>query len=290
MTAVTKEAATLASFSAVDTEPGAAALIAALDEQACLPAIQRLRAAAAELLDVRPGHRVVEVGCGTGEVARSLAQLVGPTGAVLGIDASETMITEALRRTGPTALPVEFRTGEITALDLADASRDRTLCERVLQHVTSAQTAMAELVRVTRPGGRLVVIDTDWGLHTVHGADPTVTAAILEHWAGNAANGRIGGQLPALFSDAGVLDPTVVAETVTSTDPSQPLRPPFTTMAATAAREGAISSADADAWLEQLADAGHRGHFFWALTMLAVAGTRPVAPRPHQPTTQGATR
>ena len=55
---------------------------------------------------------------------------------------------------------------------------------------------MAELVRITRPGGWIVVIDTDWGLHAIHGADPTLTAAVVERWARNAANGLAGRQLP----------------------------------------------------------------------------------------------
>ena len=46
-------------------------------------------------------------------------------------------------------------------------------------------------------------------------------------------------------------------------------------MAAAAGRAGAISAADADTWLDQLADAGRRGHFFWAVTMFAVASKRP---------------
>ena len=67
----------LGSFSAVDTEPSAATLLAALDEQASIPAIQRLRAAATELLGVRLGHHLVDAGCGTGDVARALAGRVG---------------------------------------------------------------------------------------------------------------------------------------------------------------------------------------------------------------------
>ena len=199
----------LGSFSAVDTEPGAATLIAVLDEQASIPAIQRLRAAATELLGVRLGHHLVDVGCGTGDVARALAGRVGPTGTVLGIDASETMLTEARRRAGTTTLPVEFRPGDITNLELDDATCDGALCERVFQHVASPHKAMAELVRITRPGGRIVVIDTDWGLHAIHGADPTLTAAIVDCWARNAANGLAGRQLPTLFADAGLRDPNV---------------------------------------------------------------------------------
>jgi ubiquinone/menaquinone biosynthesis C-methylase UbiE len=264
----------LGSFSAVDTDPAAAALIAALDEQASIPAIQRLRAAATEMLDARLGHHLLDIGCGSGDVARALAGRVGPPGTVLGIDASATMLTEARRRTGTSTLPVEFRPGNITNLELDDGTFDGTLCERVFQHLASPDTAMAELVRVTRPGGRIVVIDTDWGMHAIHGADPTLTAAVVDSWARNAANGLAGRRLTSLFADAGLRDPIVRAETMTSTDPQQPSAPPFTAMAATAGRAGTISAADADTWLDQLAAAGRRGHFFWAVTMFAVAGRR----------------
>ena len=283
MTAVV-ETSVLASFSAVDTEPGVADLIGALDEQASIPAIQRLRAATTDLLDVRLGHRLVDIGCGTGEVARALAARVGPTGSVLGLDASETMLAEARRRTGTTALPVEFRRGDITRLDLPDASVDRIVCERVFQHLTDPQAAMAELVRVTRPAGRIVVIDTDWGLHAIHGAEPALTAKIVDHWARSAANGLAGRQLPALFAGAGLHNPIVLAETITSTDPGRASLPPFTTMAAAATSGGALSATEAQTWLRQLAEAGRRGQFFWAVTMFLVAGTRPE--RPHAPTEQ----
>lgn len=265
----------LGSFSDVDTEPTAATLVAALDEQASIPAIQRLRAAATELLAVRLGYHLVDAGCGTGDVARALAGRVGPSGSVIGVDASETMLTEARRRTGTTTLPIEFRPGDITNLELDDATYDGALCERVFQHLASPSSAMAELVRITRPGARIVVIDTDWGMHAIHGADPNLTVAITDCWACNAANGLAGRQLPALFADVGLRDPTVIAETMTSTDPHQPSAPPFTAMAAAASRAGAISDADAHTWLNQLTDAGRRGHFFWAVTMLAVASHHP---------------
>ena len=266
---------TLGSFSAVDRDRGAETLVAALDEQASIPAIQRLRAAATELLGVRLGHRLVDAGCGTGDVARTLAGRVGPTGSVLGIDASETMLAEARRRTGTTTVPVEFRRGDVTRLELDDTSYDGALCERVFQHLACPAAAMGELVRITRPGGRIVVVDTDWDLHAIHGADRALTATIVESWAGNAANGLVGRELPALFADAGLRDRTVLAESVTSTDPLRPASAPFTTMAAAAIRAGAVSPSDARTWLDQLAGAGRRGHFLWAVTMFAVAGTRP---------------
>ena len=58
---------------------------------------------------------------------------------------------------------VRYATGDVCALDLADDSFDGVWCERVLQHVDDAERAIGELVRVTRPGGRICLIDTDWG-------------------------------------------------------------------------------------------------------------------------------
>jgi SAM-dependent methyltransferase len=265
---------TLGSFSAVDADASAAALVAALDDIASLPAVQRLRGTATEMLAPRLGHRLVDVGCGTGDVLLMLASLVGPTGSVVGIEPSKTMLAEARRRAGERSMPIELRQGDATRLDLDDASFDGARCERVFQHLSAPEAAMAELVRVTKPRGRIVVIDTDWGMHAIHGADPQLTARVVGCWADNAANGWSGRRLPALFVDAGIHEPVVVAETFTSVDPRRPALPPFTIMAAAAERTGALSAGEAEAWLAQLAEAARRGQFFWAATMFAVAGER----------------
>jgi SAM-dependent methyltransferase len=185
------------------------------------------------------------------------------------------MVAEARRRVGAADLPLEFRAGDVTGLDDPDGTFDAALCERVLQHVHQPESAIAELVRVTRPGGRIVVIDTDWGMHAVDGADPQLTESVLDAWRDNAANGLSGRRLPALFADAGIRESTIVADTMTSTDLHRPLHQPFTTMAASAERCGAIAAGDGEAWLAQLADAGRRGRFFWAVTIFCVSGTRP---------------
>ncbi len=186
------------------------------------------------------------------------------------------MLAEARRRVATATLPVEFRHGDITNLDLDDASFDGTVCERVLQHLHSPGAAIAELVRITRPGGRVVVIDTDWGLHAINGADPRLTAQIVGCWAEQTPNALVGRELAALCCEAGLADLHIVAETMTSTDPGRPLFAPFPAMAAAAVHSNAISATDAQTWLDQLAHAGQRGRFFWALTMFAVAGTRPA--------------
>ena len=202
----------LGGFSHVDAVPEAAALIAALDEQASLPAIQWLRTVAAEMLRPLLGARLLDVAAARARSSRALSRLVGAHGLVVGVEASATMVDEARRRTGDGNRRVEFRAGDIGRLDFEDATFDGVGCER-------------------------------------------------------------------MFQDAGVRQPVVVAETSTSTDGGRPTRPPFTAMAAAAERAGVLNADEAQTWLAQLADAGKRGQFFWALTMFAVAGTRPSPSR-----------
>ena len=263
------------SFSEVDATPDAAPFIGALDDIAALPAVQRLRATANELLAIRLGHRLVDVGCGTGDQVRALAAAVGPTGSVIGVDPSELLLAEARRRTGWRAGPVEFRLGDATHLDLDDASVDGARCERVFQHLVDPPAAMAELVRVTRPGGRIVVVDTDWGMHAVHGADPALTDRVLAAWLEEPPNARAGRRLPELFAAHGMPQPVVVAETFATTDPLRPTLSPFPMLADLAARTGAVTADEAARWLAELAEAGREDRFFWAFTMFAVAATRP---------------
>lgn len=261
-------------FSDVDRTTDPASLVAALDEQAALPAIQRLRATATKLLDPQPGERLLDAGCGTGDVTRALAALVGGHGGVVGVDPSSTMVSEARRRTAGAASGVEFVVGDITALDAGDGEFDGAYCERVLQHLGQPETAVAELVRVTKPGGRIVVLDSDWGMHAIHGADPALTARVIDCWEQNVPNGRSGRRLTALLGEAGVRGTTAVAETLISTDARRTTIEQITTMAEVAVRGGALSTADARAWLAELADAGAAARFFWAVTMFAVGGTR----------------
>jgi SAM-dependent methyltransferase len=273
------EATTLSSFRAVDASSDRATLVAALDEQTALPAIERLRATALDLLAPPPGGRLLDAGCGTGDVARRLAAVVGPTGRVVGVDASTTMLTEARRRTTDPALAVDFQPGDISRLDFDDGVFDGVYCERVFQHLDDPRLAMAELVRVTRSGGRVAVIDTDWGMHAIHGADPALTARVIACWAEHAANGWAGRQLPALFAGAGLVDLVVVADTITSHDPRPPGLQPFTTMAAAAERHGAVTAEEARTWLAQLTEAATHGTFFWAVTLIAMVGTRAPWPQ-----------
>ncbi|MBW8706595.1 Malonyl-[acyl-carrier protein] O-methyltransferase [Streptomyces sp. MBT84] len=144
-------------------------VISYLDAVAAHHEMQRVRAAAFEVFAPAEGERLLDAGCGVGEVARQLGERVGGRGSVAAIDLSEHVIAAARSRND--GRPVDYAVGDITALDFPDDHFDGVRCERVLQHVQDPDIALKELARVTRPGGRVCVIDTDWSSSVGDGFD-----------------------------------------------------------------------------------------------------------------------
>jgi SAM-dependent methyltransferase len=265
------------SFSAVDagTAEERAANVAGLDLMAQSPAIRRLKAWALERLDPQPGMTAVDVGCGSGEDTRGLAVAVAPDGLAVGVDASATMVDEARRRAGATGSPARFETGSADDLPLADSSADVLRCERVLQHVPDPTACVAEMRRVLRPGGRVVLIDTDWRSLTVWPGDPEVTAGVRDAWVASCAQPAAGAQLVDLLTRTGFTEVVMTADVLVVRPAGAADRPPIALMAATAVRTGRLAPALVDAWLAQVREASASGGFLAMVTMTAASGRRP---------------
>ncbi|HEV2358341.1 MAG TPA: methyltransferase domain-containing protein [bacterium] len=259
----------------VDQAVDPARLVRYLDAVGAIVEAQQYKRQTFAALEIEPGHRVLDVGCGTGEDVRMLAQFVGLAGRAVGVDSSNVMITEATRRALGTDLPVEFRAASVYCLPFPDAAFDGCRADRMFQHLDDPRTALCEMSRVVRSGGRIVVSEPDWDTLIVD-ADRDATRMILHARCDRYRSGRIGRQLAGLFRKCGLLDVVTMPPTtfvVTSYDRANDifgLRD-----AADRARDaGVVSAAQAGDWLGQLEEADRTGCFFSAGTLFTVVGRR----------------
>ena len=119
----------------------------------------RWRARAVELARVGPGARALDVCCGTGDLALALAQAVGTGGEVVGLDFSEPMLEHARAKTAARGIEVEYVHGNALELPFEDESFDAATVGFGIRNVVDLTRALAELRRVVRPGGRVVVLE-----------------------------------------------------------------------------------------------------------------------------------
>lgn len=111
----------------------------------------------AERARVREGNRVLDVACGTGALTLAVADIVGETGAVVGLDANPQMLAVARRKTAR----IEWLEGKAERLPLPDASFDAVVSQFGLMFFEDKPRALREMVRVLRPGGRLAIAVCD---------------------------------------------------------------------------------------------------------------------------------
>ncbi|MGY0235600.1 methyltransferase domain-containing protein [Longispora urticae] len=208
-------------FSHVDQSPEELRrdMLAYLDAAAGNPEILRVRAVALDALAPAPGQRLLDAGCGAGEVARELRRLVGPDGAVTALDFSKEYVAAAASRHDGD--PVDYVVGDVCALEFPDAHFDGVRSERVFQHLDDPDAAVRELARVTVPGGAVCVVDTDWASLLFDGIDQTVVARVIATLGGTGMmrNATMGRSLRGRMVRAGLADVETMPVTLRFTEP-----------------------------------------------------------------------
>jgi SAM-dependent methyltransferase len=228
------------------------------------------------MLDLRTGETVLDVGCGTGLLAADMALTVGESGRVHGVDPSRDTLAMARRRCADWPW-VELLEGTATSLPQADATFDAVVSTQVLEYVPDVDAALAEMHRVLRPGGRALVMDTDWDGLVLHADDMERQARMLQAWRAHGAHHNLPRSLPSRLQRAGL---TVTRRELlmlfdTSLNPHCYAGGMAGFVSAFAVKRGGIAKEEAAAWVDDLRSVDARGDFTLVLPRFVFMARKP---------------
>ncbi|WP_156722161.1 class I SAM-dependent methyltransferase [Streptomyces apocyni] len=164
--------------------------------------------------ELKPGMRILDIGCGPGTITADLASLV-PGGQVTGVDTAADILVQARQVADERGLEnVEFGTADVHALDYPDGSFDVVHAHQVLQHVGDPVRALTEMRRVTAPGGLVAARDSDYAAMTWYPCPPGLDDWLeLYHRVARAGGGEpdAGRRLKSWALHAGFTDITTTS-------------------------------------------------------------------------------
>jgi arsenite methyltransferase len=155
-------------------------------------------------LALEQGETVLDIGSGPGLLACEMAAEVGTVGSVDGVDPSESMLALARgRQPSEGAAEIRFLAGEACALPFASDRFDVAVATQVYEYVQDVVAALSEAFRVLRPGGRLLVLDTDWDSIVWHSGDSERMRRVLAAWDEHLVHPHLPRRLTGLLSATG---------------------------------------------------------------------------------------
>ncbi|MFQ6327714.1 methyltransferase domain-containing protein [Nocardia sp. CWNU-33] len=250
-------------------------LVDVRDLHAALPGIRRLRTWAHDALALQPGERAVDIGSGSGSEVLAFADAVGPTGTAIGVEPDPHLLAAAERRAAQAESTAKFHSGDAYGLPFGADSFDAALCERVFQHLTAPIRAANEIARVLRPGGRVVVVDSDWGTAIVHPGNRQVVREVVDTLLSATTNPLSGRLLPGLLTKAGLVIDEIGSHALVQ-DRSVGAGALVNRISAMAVARGVITEAQRDQLIADLEAGAESGDIHLSVTMFAVLAHKPL--------------
>jgi ubiquinone/menaquinone biosynthesis C-methylase UbiE len=218
---------------------------------------------------------ILEAGSGPGTALPDLLQWVGPDGRIVGIDPTRALVMQAQERAREArARQASYDVGDIRQIDRPANTFDAAFCDKILVHVAPISQAIGELVRVTRPGGRVGTVEW-FSQGMVIAADYALTRQVLD---GSAPTGALNPMAPLELehhlSEAG-LEHIEAGSVIAESGRYLPsLKIMLQRRVQQAVDLGAISMAAGAGWLQELESREARGRFYWAALVRWAAGSK----------------
>lgn len=239
------------------------------------PDIVRQRLAVLSTLSLQLGESVLDAGCGTGLLLELLAESVGQAGNAQGIDYSNDMLAVARSRCGDLS-QVSLAQGSVEQLDFESASFDAVTCTQVLLYVDDVEKALHEMTRVLKPGGRLVIVETDWDGAILNSSDKLLTRIIFDAWDTAVSNPNLPRRLKPMLASAGLSRIRVDAVPIINTQFSdiEFARSMVGNFADIAIEHDVITEQQGKSWQQDLQTLADRGEFFFSVNRFIVSAVK----------------
>jgi arsenite methyltransferase len=239
------------------------------------PDVVKQRQQVIELLQLKPGERVLDVGCGPGFLATAMADIVGNSGEVCGVDISQELLAIAADR-HTTQPQLRFLQSDARRLPFPDNYFDVAVVTQVLEYLSDVHPALLEIQRVLRPGGRILVLDTDWDSIVWHTTDLARMKKILAAWDEHLADPYLPRTLGSKMQQAGfrLQEQTIIPlfnpafGEATFSNRMIDMIGPFVI-----GRKG-VKAEEVDAWSRELRELGKEGKYFFSLNRYVFIGVK----------------
>lgn len=248
------------------------AMAAQQERLACTKDMVHQRSELMRVLSLRSGEHILELGSGNGIFARELVDCLGSGGRVVGLDSSET-INGMAQHFCPQG---EFVLGDAVSLPFEDVTFDAVVAAQLFSFLDDVDQALKEAFRVLRPGGRIVILDTDWDTLVWQNNTPDLMARMLDAYKAVYADAHVPKSLPQRLVRSGFCNITSESFVVLNTDFGDNTYARQTAGFATAIMEGSpeFSSEDQMNWLDDQKNLDQSEGFFFSLNRYIFSGRK----------------
>ncbi|OGW58283.1 MAG: hypothetical protein A2Z09_00185 [Nitrospirae bacterium RBG_16_43_8] len=236
--------------------------------------VEKVKQTSYEMLQLREGMKVLDIGCGPGIDTRTISGLVGDKGQVIGIDNDDKMIADAEQEARSSN--TKFIKADVCSLPFEGNFFDAVRVERlfqVLPRTINFNEVLGEIIRITKENGVIVLVDSDWGTASVNYEDAELTNRLLHFFANDCRpHGYAGRQFYELMKKNGLTVERVEALPVYMFDFSET---PFEKWLTREALEKNISTEEEmQHWNEDLNRKTENREFFSLVNMILVSGRK----------------
>ena len=226
-------------------------------------------------LELSAGDRVLDVGSGPGNQAFEMSIIVGDSGHIDGVDSAERAIEIARQRCSEMG-NVNFQVGEATNLPFDHGTFDVAMSSKVFEFLDDVVAAIAEMHRVLKPGGRVLIHDTDWGATLWYSSDPVRMTRIMEVWDRHLADPHLPQTLNRKLTVAGFknvcTNPFIQIET--KYNPSSVSGVLMNFIEGYVVSQG-VAQREASDWAEDLRRLDSTGDYFFSLNEYIFTAVKP---------------